>query len=55
MDGIEEFYKLKNLENLQQLILSDSKSNGSNPICVKNREYKIEISQILPKIEIIDG
>ena len=56
LDSYEEFYKLRNLENLQQLTLSDSKTTSSNPICTSRpREYRSEISRILPRLELIDG
>ena len=53
LDSIQEFYKIKNLENLKQLYLTDDKLSASNPVCTKN--YKIDIFKILPNLEIIDG
>jgi Leucine-rich repeat (LRR) protein len=53
LDSVQEFYKIKNLENLTQLYLTDEKLSATNPICNKN--YRMDIFKILPKLEIIDG
>ncbi len=57
IDSCEEFSKLKNLDSLRQLTLTNSKMNASNPICQQKagRDYKWEISRVLPQLEIIDG
>ena len=55
IDSLNEFFKLKNLDNLSQLVLMDDKSPTWNPICIKCKNYKFEIQKILPKIEQIDG
>ena len=55
IDNVEEFHKLKKLDNLQHLILNDPKANCSNAICNNLKDYKHEIRKILPKLEFIDG
>jgi hypothetical protein len=59
IDSYEEFYKLKSLENLQNLILNDvtnkSATTASNPLCSKFKDYRYQLSQILPRCELIDG
>ena len=54
LDNLNEFYKLKYLENLTQLTLNDVKNTASNPIC-RNSAYKSDLGRILPKLEVIDG
>lgn len=55
LDSIDEFVKLKGLENLKILTLNDKKISASNPLCQKYRDYRGEISKILPRLEQIDG
>jgi hypothetical protein len=55
IDNINEFHKLKGLENLTHLVLMDEKKSTCNPFCIKNKNYKFEIQKILPKLDSIDG
>jgi hypothetical protein len=58
LDSVDEFYKLRGLDNLTQLTLTDLRLNASNPVCQSGRwqkHYKAEISRLLPQLELIDG
>lgn len=55
IESINEFNKLKELQFLTHLVLSDSKIPATNPVCEKQANYKNQIVSILNKLEYIDG
>ena len=54
-NNIYEFSKLKNIQSLIHLKLTDSKNHLTNPLCSNNKNFVKEIHKILPKLETIDG
>ena len=53
--NINEFQKLENLKELNQLKLVDKRKKTTNPVCSSNKNYIQDINHMLPHIEIIDG
>lgn len=56
LETLDEFHSLTNLKNFTQLILAGTpKSSSSNPICLKNRNYKQDVKNILNRLTSVDG
>ena len=54
LHSVQEFKKLTDARDLNQLKLVDKIKKSTNPLC-NNSNYIQDIHQILPNIEIIDG
>ncbi|RNA13689.1 Leucine-rich repeat-containing 61 [Brachionus plicatilis] len=55
IQDIDQFFKLRDLKNLTCLILNDSVTKASNPVCKNQPLYRKSLKQILPNLELVDG